>query len=136
MTRPVCATFLWVLVTKCGPCPQRLYCAHLAYQAAQFCWSQVSIDTTEDRNGNHHVAQDAPQIVKSVDPNWIQNTLAGAVSTLYPRQIHIQFLGLVRAVRVITLQRLPIILPPPQTNTRDSAESQRNSYCSTAQEQG
>lgn len=41
--------------------------SHLADQSAELCGAQVSIDATENRNGDHDITQDAAQIVKRVD---------------------------------------------------------------------
>ena len=40
--------------------------AHLADQAAELRGAQISIDTTENGDRDHNVAQDAAQIVKHV----------------------------------------------------------------------
>ena len=41
--------------------------SYLADQSAELCGAQVSIDITENRDGDHDITQDAAQIVKRVD---------------------------------------------------------------------
>lgn len=43
--------------------------AHLADKGAELCWTQVTVDPRKDGNGNDHIAQDAAQVVKGVDPD-------------------------------------------------------------------
>lgn len=51
---------------------QRLPLAHLADKGTELYWTQVAVDARKDGNGNDHVAQDAAQVIKGVDPNWAQ----------------------------------------------------------------
>lgn len=46
--------------------------AHLADKGAELCWTQVTVDSRKDGNGNDHIAQDTAQVVKGVDPNWAE----------------------------------------------------------------
>lgn len=52
--------------------PGRPLLAHLADKGTELCWTQVTVDPRKDGNGNDHVAQDAAQVVKGVDPNWAE----------------------------------------------------------------